>query len=640
MKGWGLRSLSSIFALLLLHSSVSHAAFWDFLIHPNLVNVVTFDPFLGNADDQVFPADGLFPGVNNNGAASQFSFTNGNYGFLEGQMEVRSNTLFGLSPKLAFGLNEHNFVDMSGHWNNNSFGLFNQPFNQSLNTSSPSIININPDQTYTTSFVLDDSASGSRLQITGSGQYLLNSQNASDLYAGDVLTHFDTVVPLLPGGWQTVSQETQTVEVLDGAFAGLTGVATVTFYSFDFGSAPANPPSALGPPWLTTGFTASVEGDAVIGGEPFPFNVIGGDGTASLSSGDTASARNLAVGLGNNGNGAATITGPGSKFTADYRANLQSGTIHVTNGGKLYVDNATGTNPIASSVDSSAPNALIVVDGAGSEIKVSGGTNQSILSQPEGVGVTNYVASYNGGRIEVKNGGKITVEGINSSLILVGGFGLSAVPTSSSLLVEGENSLIDGGSLITVGQHPDVLVEFPFLQSDSGLLEVRDSGKAKAELIYIGANGTVTGNGGTIEGIVENHGTIAPGESPGILNIVGDYSQGPDGKLLIEIAGTNPGEFDVLNISGTASIAGALEIVLLDGFTPDETDTFDFLNPGALVGSFDDFIFPIFGNNQTFALESGPNGFSVSVAPVPLPAAIWLLGTAFAGLILQRRRKI
>ncbi|MBN2068614.1 MAG: autotransporter outer membrane beta-barrel domain-containing protein [Opitutales bacterium] len=62
---------------------------------------------------------------------------------------------------------------------------------------------------------------------------------------------------------------------------------------------------------------------------------------------------------------------------------------------------------------------------------------------------------------------------------------------------------------------------------------------------------------GTINGTVYNNGTIAPGYSPGTIVIDGDFVQSATGVLIMEIDGE---DYDILDISGTATIAGALEL--------------------------------------------------------------------------------
>jgi len=90
--------------------------------------------------------------------------------------------------------------------------------------------------------------------------------------------------------------------------------------------------------------------------------------------------------------------------------------------------------------------------------------------------------------------------------------------------------------------------------------------------------GTVSGDG-TIGGDVTNSGgTTAPGNSPGTLTVDGNYNQGSGGTLAIQIGGIQPGvEHDVLNVLGDASLAGTLDVSLIDGFTPSGGNTFKVL---------------------------------------------------------------
>ncbi len=87
--------------------------------------------------------------------------------------------------------------------------------------------------------------------------------------------------------------------------------------------------------------------------------------------------------------------------------------------------------------------------------------------------------------------------------------------------------------------------------------------------------GTVGGN------LVNSSGTVAPGNSPGMLTIDGNYDQGSGGTLAIEIGGIQAGvDFDVLNVLGDTSLAGTLSVSLIDGFTPSGGNTFKVLTAG------------------------------------------------------------
>lgn len=96
---------------------------------------------------------------------------------------------------------------------------------------------------------------------------------------------------------------------------------------------------------------------------------------------------------------------------------------------------------------------------------------------------------------------------------------------------------------------------------------------------------------GTIAGNVTSDGTVGPGNSPGALNITGDYTQLANGIFDVEIGGTLAGsEYDTLNVSGTASLDGTLNVSLFDLgsglFAPQAGDSFDILTAETLSGSF------------------------------------------------------
>ncbi|MBI2799084.1 MAG: VPLPA-CTERM sorting domain-containing protein [Gammaproteobacteria bacterium] len=619
-------------------ASSAPAATLHWLTSPSLVGHVTFDAFLGNSDDR------LFSGINTIGAASSFSASNGVYGFFQGTHTTQGQSIFGLQDQQLFGSNVFQSITLTGQWNLNSAFRFNQPFSQSLNTASAHTLTINPDQSYTDSFVANDVGSvNGRIQVTGTGHYLLNGQNPTSLYSGDLLTHFNFVKPLLPTDWQGVAQESQSWTVLDGAFAGVTGFNTLTFYSQDSLATPQQQPVALGAPWVTTGYAAvqgAFQGAGAQIGSPAPPNGPGNDGTASLLSGSTASLAFLNVGIGgvNGGAGVVTIDGAGTQLSVLFAGSTgifvgHGGSFSVKNGAHVELDGTGGTNNNIS-VEAFRQDAQLIVDGAGSELRVHGATGKSFISPIEGSTGNNFVSITGGAKGTITNGAKIITEGNNTSGILIGGFPGGGL--LSSVAVDGAGSTLDAGSTLVVGSHP--VITKVFGPGDPGELVVRNGGVAQATTIYIGTDGTVKGNGGTLQGAVNNHGTIAPGESPGTLTIQGDLVQAADGKLVIEIGGNTPGTlYDVLNVTGKLTLGGTLEIDLLNGFTPGPNDVFDFLHAGSFAGSFSNFILPTFGNGQTLHLNFGANGIS-ALSAVPLPAAVWLLGSALGGLGFYRRR--
>jgi CSLREA domain-containing protein len=89
-------------------------------------------------------------------------------------------------------------------------------------------------------------------------------------------------------------------------------------------------------------------------------------------------------------------------------------------------------------------------------------------------------------------------------------------------------------------------------------------------------NSTIQGTG-TIANNFTNTGILAPGFSPGILNMTGNFTN--TGTMNIEIGGTagpgvNPNGHDQLLINGIADITGTLNVTLTNGFTPASGNSF------------------------------------------------------------------
>src|SRR6185436_19330638 len=87
------------------------------------------------------------------------------------------------------------------------------------------------------------------------------------------------------------------------------------------------------------------------------------------------------------------------------------------------------------------------------------------------------------------------------------------------------------------------------------------------------------------------------------------------GSLEIEIAGTEPGAtYDRLDVTGLATLAGTLNVLLLNGFVPTSGDRFEVMRFGSRSGTF-----PV--NN---GLRVGPNLF---LAPIYSATNLVLVAT-------------
>jgi hypothetical protein len=106
-------------------------------------------------------------------------------------------------------------------------------------------------------------------------------------------------------------------------------------------------------------------------------------------------------------------------------------------------------------------------------------------------------------------------------------------------------------------------------------------------------DGIVKGTG-TINAtsMIQNNGIFSPGAEVGTLAISGHWTQTGSGRLKIDLGGYAPGtDFDVLDVSGTATLAGQVRIASINGFEPAFGDLFSILNANAIIGEFDSVVY-------------------------------------------------
>jgi len=224
-----------------------------------------------------------------------------------------------------------------------------------------------------------------------------------------------------------------------------------------------------------------------------------------------------------------------------YRDIVNAGTFTFQVGG-IAPSNADFTNLPAATID------IRTTGGAFSLSTNSTVYNEGLLIKTDGDGVSAIQCHFrNSGVVEVQIG----------TLEFYGSYSLTHVQT-------------DGQTILNGG---DINVTSP------GVYEIQ--------------GGELTG-AGTVTGEVDNSGgTVRPGLSAGTIFVDGDYSQGASAKLAIEIGGTTQGvDFDSLEVSGTATLAGELTVELIGGYVPVAGEAFEVLTGGSLSGTFDTVTLP------------------------------------------------
>jgi autotransporter-associated beta strand protein len=143
---------------------------------------------------------------------------------------------------------------------------------------------------------------------------------------------------------------------------------------------------------------------------------------------------------------------------------------------------------------------------------------------------------------------------------------------------------------------------------------------------------------GTFSGPITFSGTYSPGLSPASVNLE-DMNLTSTSTLVMELGGLMAGsQYDVVNLSGTGSLAGTLDVELLGNFTPNAGDTFDVLN-GNTTGRFDYLALPALGNGLSWNTSQLYTTGAISVVPEPSTLALLGAGAVWAAVCAWRARR-
>ncbi|HZP23679.1 MAG TPA: PEP-CTERM sorting domain-containing protein, partial [Terriglobales bacterium] len=342
--------------------------------------------------------------------------------------------------------------------------------------------------------------------------------------------------------------------------------------------------------------------------------------------------------------------------------NLAGGEIHDVSGQMTVNGNASNAGGIlVGSFGFGSPSGTLSIEGS---LTNSGFLSVSAVSEgPASGGVSGNVV--NSGSIGVSGGGGFGAGGniTNSGTITTGlqdgsqgnnRFSANGALTNTSsgvLMLNGTGdlanigyvnnaggiSIANGASLQIVSSHSPTTALPGFL--NTGTVIIAHGGTLFDALTYsqpagqttvdgtlqvsghsnvLFSGGAVYGNNGDIQGNTVSNAAFNIGDGPmtiGLMAINGNYTQGPNGALYVDIASLT--QFDQLNISGHASFAGTLYVDLLNGYVPQIGNMFDVVNYSSGSGTFSMVIGLPINNQEHFVLEYNSTNLTLDVVSGP-----------------------
>ena len=164
--------------------------------------------------------------------------------------------------------------------------------------------------------------------------------------------------------------------------------------------------------------------------------------------------------------------------------------------------------------------------------------------------------------------------------------------------------------------HPTALSFLRGFTQLNGLSRVDAGGNLKcpAPALVLILGGILEGEG-TVQGNLANWGTIHPGDSPGTLQVNGNFTNFPGGTLAVEIGGRVAGtNYSQLAGNASATLGGNLAVSFANAFTPVLGDRFTILSGATIL------------SQSTFGSLSGLRlGNGLVLVPVYTPMTVTLV---------------
>lgn len=152
-----------------------------------------------------------------------------------------------------------------------------------------------------------------------------------------------------------------------------------------------------------------------------------------------------------------------------------------------------------------------------------------------------------------------------------------------------------------------------------GSLLAKDADGQRATLTFNGGRLTGTGN---VSGNVLNRSHIAPGHSPGEIVIQGNFIETANGVLDLEIAGSNNGQYDYIDVQGVATLDGTVNVTLLNQFVPPVGASFEMIDAVVVQGTFASYTGLGVGSGKYLSPSYTSTAFSIGTDVDSIPPTV------------------
>ncbi len=327
------------------------------------------------------------------------------------------------------------------------------------------------------------------------------------------------------------------------------------------------------------------------------------------------------------------ITGPANSFLNFNSATgtLTGGFYNVTNG-TLQFDNANIVTNAANISLNGTQSKIIDQNGANALANFATNTSVGTFTLTGNRNFATSGAFSNAGSLTISNGSSFTVGGTANYTQTAGiatVIGTLSVSSPGGINLSG--GMINDRGTITSGSYNQsngtthisgtMNLSSNYTQSGgvtnmTGALTLASGHSLNESGGSFFGIGTVTGNIDLTGGLLSaGSASMKAGE----LTFSGTYIENGAGALDVDLGGTTAGtQYDVLNITSTASLGGTLNVDLISGFRPTVGESFDILNYSSETGTFTKLNLPKLTGGDTWSISYNATDVVLTVlGPAP-----------------------